>query len=282
MHNGLVAQEVARLRQRVTRFVWNRSAARKPVARVIGAMQNRGWRPFLFGGVLRDLLVHGPSACPRDVDIVVDGPSLQDLASAFAPFIARQTRFGGLHLRIDGWMFDIWPLAETWALRERLVPRLGYGALARSTFLNVEAVATEIRVSPGRPRSLYAHGFFESILSRTVDINLEANPFPALCVVRSLITAARLGFAIGARLAAYIESHSRGAAVEELVAVQLAHYGRIRASQDELHRWLRAVSDQRRCAPWKAVELPIPRARQLELWNDQVAGRLAPPRGERA
>jgi hypothetical protein len=170
-------------------------------------------------------------------------------------------------------MFDVWPLAETWALRERLVPPLGGSSLPRSTFLNVEAVATELQVSPGRPRTLHAHGFFEGILSRTLDINLEANPFPALCIVRGLITAARLGFAIGPRLAAYIECHSGRVPLEELVAVQLAHYGRIQASQEELHAWLRAVCDQHRCAPSRPVELPVTRPRQLALWGDQVAGR---------
>ena len=273
MHNGLIAQEMARLRQRVTRFVRTRSGDGGPVARVASAMHERGWRAFLFGGVLRDLMVHSSSACPRDVDIVVEGVSIRDLASAFDPFIARRTRFGGLHLRIDGWMFDIWPLDETWALRERLVPLQGRGTLPRTTFLNVEAAATEMRVSPGRARTFYTHGFFEGILSRTVDINLETNPFPALCIVRSLITAARLGFAIGPRLAAYIEWHSRCVSLEELLVVQFGHYGRIRASREELDAWLKAVCEQHRSAPTTAVELPLSRPRQLALWSDPLAGR---------
>jgi hypothetical protein len=273
MGEEVIAQEMARLRQRVARFVRARAGENRPVARVICATQKRGWRAFLFGGVLRDLMVYGSSACPRDVDIVVEGASTDDLASAFEPFIARRTRFGGLHLRINGWMFDIWPLAETWALRERLVPLLGGSALPRSTFLNVEAAATEIGTSPGRARTFYTHGFFEGILSRTVDINLEENPFPALCIVRSLITAARLGFAIAPRLAAYIELHSRFVSLEELLAVQFAHYGRIRASREEVEAWLNAVREQRRCSPASPVELPLSRPLQMALWSDPLAGR---------
>lgn len=205
------------------------------------------------------MMIYGRSACPRDVDIVVDGVSVDDLESVFRASVVRRTRFGGLQLRVDSWMFDIWPLAETWALRERLIPQSGASALPRSTFLNVEAVAVEIQVSPGRPRALYARGFFEGIASRTLDINLEANPHPTLCIVRSLITAAQLRFEIGPRLAAYIESRSRHMPLDELVAVQMAHYGCVRASGDTLGAWLRSVSEQQRHARSGNVVLPMTR-----------------------
>lgn len=259
MDNSLVTQRATQLRQRVARFVQTRSPGSHPVARVIRVLRERRWHAFLFGGVLRDLMIHGGAARPRDVDIVVDGVSVGDLEAVFRTSVVRRTRFGGLHLRVDGWMFDIWPLAETWALREQAIPFSGASALPCSTFLNVEAIAAEIRVSPGRPGALYARGFFESILSRTLDINLEANPHPTLCIVRSLITAAHLRFAIGPRLAAYIESRSRGVPLEELVAVQLAHYGCVRASGDTLSAWLRSVSEQQRHARSGNVVLPMTR-----------------------
>jgi hypothetical protein len=270
MASSTTTPEQAQLRQWVSRFMWTRSPSRAPLVQILGDIRHRGWRAFLFGGVLRDLMIHGSRARPRDVDIVVDGVSVADLASAFEPYIARRTRFGGLHLRLGGWMFDIWPLGETWALREGFVRSHGWG-LAASTFLNVEAAAVEVNVKRGRLRPLYTHRFFEAFRARTVEINLEENPFPELCVVRSLITAARLDFRIGPRLAGYIESHARRLSIEQLLAVQAAHYGQVRASREELSSWLRAVCSQhqqRRSAP---VELPIVRSRQLELWGDRFA-----------
>lgn len=273
MLSGTMIREQSRLRQHVTRFIGNRSPNRVGLARVLGEIRERRWHAFLFGGVLRDLMVHGSCVRPRDVDIVVDNVSLSDLASAFEPFVVRRTRFGGLHLSVDGWMFDIWPLADTWALREGFVGSRGPFALPRTTFLNVEAVAVEIGVPPGRPRRLCAHGFFEGIVTRTLEVNLEENPFPALCVVRSLITAARLGFKIGPRLAGYIVSHSRDVPIAELLAAQCAHYGRIRASKGELREWLRVVRDEYRLSRSNTVVLPMAHPRQLELWSDPLAAR---------
>ena len=74
----------------------------------------------VFGGTLRDLVVKGSSEQPRDVDVVVDTPSLIAIESLFRVYIKKRTRFGGLHLNVGLWPIDIWPLPCTWALRDRL------------------------------------------------------------------------------------------------------------------------------------------------------------------
>ena len=62
--------------------------------------------------------------------------------------------------------------------------------MPKTTFLNVEAVAVELNPRPTRSRKLYESGFFEGVATETIEINLEENPFPDLCVARSLLTAA--------------------------------------------------------------------------------------------
>src|SRR5712692_641684 len=203
MHSGAANVEAASavvLRERVSRFLNNGANWKAPLRQVVSTIQNREWKAVLFGGVLRDLSLFGPAERPRDVDIVVDGVSQLELEKTFEEWIVRRNRFGGLHLRVDKWMIDIWNVAATWGIVElELIP--SFNELPKTTFLNVEAIAAELTTVRGQERRLYSHGFFEAIAARVVDINLESNPFPALCVIRSLLTAARLNFEISHRLA---------------------------------------------------------------------------------
>lgn len=91
---------------------------------------------------------------------------------------------------------------------------------------------------------MYTHTFFEAIDQRCIDINLESNPFPELCVVRSLITAVRLDYRISRRLAKYIYTHARGASAEGLEAVQISHYGTVKCRGADLLRWASDVGRQ--------------------------------------
>ena len=202
------ATTVLGLRGRLTKFLGNGTTWKKPLRDVIETIERERWRAVIFGGVIRDLAVFGPTERPRDVDIVLAGASTHEIERIFGAWIVRRTRFGGVRLRVDKWMFDIWDVSSTWGINQLgLDPN--FGELPKTTFLNVEAVAAEISANPGRERKIYSSVFFKALEERIVNINFEENPFPALCVVRSLITAARLDFDIGRALAEYIVHHAR-------------------------------------------------------------------------
>jgi hypothetical protein len=228
---------------------------------------------FLFGGTLRDLMVCGASAIPRDVDVVVGDISSQALRAALASHLDRETRFGGLRLEVEGWFFDVWTLKDTWAFRQGILKHQSFQDLPKTTFLNVEAVAADLNVRRGQKRCVYANGFFEGLLSRTVEINLEENPFPELCVVRSLITAAELGYAIGPRLSRYLVHYGTKAPMEQLIHVQESHYGRIRCSEGRLASWIDAIRIQLRTSSKTSARLPDWSHRQSMIWDTPVAVR---------
>jgi hypothetical protein len=85
-----------------------------------------------------------------------------------------------------------------------------------------------LQASPGKARAVYAERFFESIASQIVDINYQQNPYPELCVVRSLLTAYRLNMAIAPELCVYIARVGEHMRPTDLEAVQFDHYGRVR------------------------------------------------------
>lgn len=227
------------------------------VRSIIEQIRRNRWRAVLFGGMLRDLMVYGLSKRPRDVDIVVADTTEDELSRAFAEFISKRTRFGGLHLRCDGRPFDVWALSDTWAFRTLKGSAFvcDFENLPKTTFLNVEAVAADIAPSRSGTWHVYEHGFFQGIAERILEVNLEDNPFPALCVVRALNMTQRLRFAIGPRLAKYLIHYGGLFSGEELAEVQLNHYGSCDHTAGDFEALLYSVSDQHRSGAQR-VQLP--------------------------
>jgi hypothetical protein len=255
------------LRRRLSRLLSKSTPPYAGLQHVAEAIGNRQWRAFVFGGVARDLLASRSFTAFRDVDLVIANVPTRDLASAFSGHIRRTTRFGGLNLFIAGWTFDIWPLEETWAFKQQPGWNSDTAHLPHTTFLNVEAVAIELLTERGRARAIYENNFFEGFRNRIVDINLEDNPYPQLCVVRSMIAAARLHFSISKRLAVYISHHSEGISPQDFEEVQKQHYGRPVIGREELIKWLDVVKLAACRNDCHRVELPVPVWRQLELWQ---------------
>ncbi len=252
------------LANRLRGFFRNRSACREPLFSVIDDLVSHQQHAFFFGGLLRDLMIHGPSVMPRDVDIVVSEIT-PSLLSAISSKIRRRTRFGGLNLESQGWMFDVWDISSTWAFREGAVDGSAFCDLPRTTFLNCQAVVAEVYPKKGRQRLIYSHGFFESIMSKTLDINCEDNPFPSLCVVQTLLTAAKLNFGMSRKLASYVTHHATRDGLEKLVEIQASHYRRIAANVDVLHKWMAAIREQIATGLALSITLPAVTLCQLPL-----------------
>lgn len=211
-----------------------------PLDSFLQLIQRLGLPAVVFGGGLRDLAL---SLRPRDVDIVVDADSLDPLFADLREFPHRQTRFGGFHFRIHGWRLDIWTLRETWAFKSGIVSPPSFSNLPKTTFLNVEAVAADLLPQEGGTRKLYANGFFEALASQVVETNLENNPFPDLCVVRALLTAVRLDFDIGPRLARYISEKGRNLKKDQIEQIQSKHYGEVKCDPTEMVSWIAYVHE---------------------------------------
>jgi hypothetical protein len=255
------------LRVRTRQFLASRARVRQPLLSALRTIKDRSWRAVLFGGVPRDLYLMGPATVPRDVDVVVENVATERIADVFKGHVRRRTRFGGLVLNFGGWRVDVWPLDTTWAFREQVVLKVDVAELPRTTFLDVEAIAVELASGPGRSRNVYERGFFDAMSRRVVEINLEENPYPDLCIVRSLLVASKIDFAIGPRLAGYIAFHSKKFDVDALVHAQAAHYGVVRRDADDLYRWLKAIWLHQKRGSRSPVKLEPAAWRQMDFWE---------------
>ncbi len=250
---------------------WN-----EPIVKTLRDIREVGSGAVIFGGTLRSLLIsrlfRRQPGRPRDVDVVVAGTTVAQLKERFRDGHARETRFGGLRIEHMKWQFDVWPLNRTWAFVRDNVVNPDFSALPRTTFFNLEAIAVDVwPTTLGCARKIYSGDdqFFDGILSRTLELNREENPFPELCVVRSLVMAANLDFIIGPRLAKYLTAHGRSISKNELNDVQRNHYGAIRYDGDILKKWIAQIAETVSCDGHSAVRLPVPR--QLTFWPEEEA-----------
>lgn len=195
----------------------------------------KGWEPLLFGGFLRDLLLFGLTRHPRDIDVVIANRSIEELQEALSPFIQRRTRFGGLQIEFNRWHFDIWPLEQTWGFSQTnlLLPKKEN--LPKTTFLNIEAIAVSLGPRGG-VGDIYEWGFFDAFQNRTLDINFEDNPYPALAAIRSIKTALQISFAMSPRLASYVVNTADLLGVDSFVEAQEKHYGKVSLRSTDINR----------------------------------------------
>jgi len=247
-----------------------------PIVRTLHDIRSANLPAVFFGGVLRSLLLsrleHGRLGRPRDVDIVVAGASVGSLRETFHGLVERETRFGGLHLQRENWQFDVWPVDQTWAFQRENRLEREFSALPATTFFNLEAIAVDVWPLPGHPRRIYSGDdqFFDGVLSRTLEINKEENPFPALCVVRAIVMASATGFAVGPRLAEYLSFHHRRVSDQDLEHVQLRHYSQIRQSVTMMRAALERIAEAHRLDPHARIE--VFSARQMTLWPEDEPG----------
>jgi hypothetical protein len=132
------------LRFKVEEFLTGRhhncSGRGQALLKIVDRIRRQNWNAVLFGGTLRDLMIYGDAEPPRDVDIVFAGVSTDQIAALFADGLVGRTRFGGLHLKYEACLFDMWSLADTWALKKSIKSTFNFEDLPKTTFLNVEAI----------------------------------------------------------------------------------------------------------------------------------------------
>ncbi len=253
-----IEQLEQRLQSRLNRFIQNSDSWGDDARTVLEFIREQYGEDsaYLCGGAVRRLVLVRVNEI-RDIDIIVrdhDAERIRDLFKAYQP---KMNRFGGVSFQVIQNKIDIWPLSETWAFKQRLVGyREHFEDYTKTTFLDIDAIAVQLFVRSGRMRTIYSKGFFEAILNESIDINLEANPDPLRCLVKSLALAEQLNFSLQPRLARYIVTTARRYKPEEMSAIYRYHYGNERLTAEVFQQFLESISEQLHSSPGQAVRLP--------------------------
>lgn len=270
--NKSIEQLKTELRKHVSRFCSKDSLVwKEPILQTFQEIKKNNWNAVIFGGTVRSLMLgYRSTRRPRDVDIVLTSVDVDRIKSAFSDSFVRKTRFGGVKLQKNDMEFDIWPVDRTWAYVADNTSERTYVNLPKTTFLNIEAIAVDVwPKARGNERKIYTDNdsFFKSILSQTLEINREENPFPSLCVVRSLIMAASLKFRIGPRLSEFIVKYGSVTSTHELEEVQKKHYGKVKVQGCTLFDWIEYINREKNNSDGP-ISLPMS-YKQRNLWAVQ-------------
>ena len=247
-----------KLRRRVNCFMSDSSAYGLPRKSILQTIRESAQRAFLCGGAVRDIMLSTTrnSLVPRDLDIVLGYADLNGVADSFVDSVKRWNCYGGVSIQIKDWSLDLWRLSETWAFKKKHVDINGFSDFPKTTFLDIEAVAVELFAKKGRKREIYSKGFFEAILKRTIEINLEDNPNPTMSIVRALSVAKKLKFAIGRKLANYILHYSSHIDLHELANLYETRYPPSRFRVEDIRSCVQAIKEQLQIYSKQCINLP--------------------------
>lgn len=225
-----------KLKKQFDAFLHRRKDDGKVVDEIASTFRARGWKVFAFGGTPRGVYDAGKNYTPRDLDLVFDDNNFESFESAYEKYILRKNSFGGLKLKIEHIVIDAWPLSATWAFRKGYVENPSFENLPATTFLNIDGIIIEFAPKILKHRQVFECGFFDGWNSKVLDINLERNPFPSVCIARTLTISRNFGFSLSVRLAMYLFEMLGRISLTSIEQAQKKHYGHVKFNFAELRQ----------------------------------------------
>lgn len=180
---------------------------------------------FVFSGVLRDFLLQYNKETPRDFDFVVSEVN-DSIKQVLSRYLIRKTQLGGYKCRINDKEIDIWTIQDTWAIK-KYRPFYLQNYLPLTAFFNITAAVYNLTTC-----KLYIHDRFKDFLEdkkhRKLDIILEDNPFPALCVIKTIELMNKFNLTLSDELKEYLIRYHKVLNESDYLNIQLKHYNTIK------------------------------------------------------
>lgn len=265
-----------KLRKQFSKFVVRHDCGVGAYARAFRVIRDREWKVFAFGGTPRGVFEYGHRYIPRDLDLVISDEHFPPFEFAFKSHIIRTNRFGGLNIRFGNVLIDAWPLSATWAFREKHISEVSFENLPKTTFLNIDSIAIEIIPTKGCARKIHESGFFSALKSRTLDISMEVNPFPALCAIRNLQMSRRFGLKLSHRLAFYTFEMLSNIPLNDFLKVQISHYKNVVFDANSINQIRKKLENGLASIDGHSVAIFPTRPKQMELgldWESSIVAK---------
>lgn len=153
------------LKKRLDYFFSEDSSVQAPLARFI-KKNFSDCDAYVFGGVIREIGIHGKKLFKSDVDIVytkfLDVGKISDLNSV----VINKNKFGGYRTEVDGWSIDFWRAKDSWAFKYGGKEYEGVESLLETTQTNFESSLYSI----SSKRIICRCSFFKDFLNGYMEI----------------------------------------------------------------------------------------------------------------
>lgn len=200
---------------------------------------------YLIGGVLREYLDHNKIKELRDIDIVIKINSQNAWENILQKYCPTRNKFLGYKFICSGFLFDVWPIEETWAFKNNVL-KLDDSAsylekLQDTVFLNMDSIVYDFSKN-----KWYKDKYDIAMKNRVIDVVLSENPQITLNLVRMFVIKNRYNMTISDELKKIVFETLKvydniESFVDELEKVQKKRYGKIHIAKDIMMRELRCI-----------------------------------------
>ncbi|MFN0293123.1 hypothetical protein [Pedobacter helvus] len=189
---------------------------------------------LIFSGIIRNYFINYFGKV-RDFDLVVDCDynTLEEILRYY-PF--RKNSFGGYKVDVKGLNVDIWNITTTWAfVNKKLDAKLFLKeSLPQTTFFNFSAIVFDFNAK----KFLWESDFEEFLSKGAIDLVLEDNPLPQLCIVNTIYYKHKYHLEVSKRLESYCLANFTKYSEKDFKDIQLKHFGELKFSYDYLKEYM--------------------------------------------
>lgn len=191
---------------------------------------------FIFSGIIRDYFLFEEHTPFRDIDLIIEDDLI--LEDEFQNLNYTKNSFGGYKIKFDSVDIDLWVIKKTWALnRGQLKFEFDYlNALPKTTFFNFSSIIYSLNTKT----FIVGKDFLRFLRDKKIELVLEENPYPDLCIVNSFYYSDKLNLSIGEKLKSYLKTHYEPNE-DYLEDIQLKHFGRILYSNNSLKNRIESI-----------------------------------------
>lgn len=195
----------------------------------------RAHRILIFSGVIRDYFLGMEEKKPRDIDVVImDVVTLDDVRGFIKTLPYKKNHYGGYKANVGSITIDIWPISQTWGIREKKLSPTPEN-LIQTAFFNFSSVAYKYN----EEEFIFSDEFFRFMDSHKLDVVMEDNPLTELCIANTVYYSKKYNLPIAERLLEWIDSHYDSSLDYEII--QLEHFGEIMHSNDEIEKYINLI-----------------------------------------
>ncbi|MBQ0268167.1 MULTISPECIES: hypothetical protein [Providencia] len=201
---------------------------------------------FLFSGIIRDYFLYKDKLSNfnvRDIDIVVS--DIDKFHSTFKNIVKyNKNSFGGLKLYFNDINIDVWQANSTWGLN-RVLPKDKnqsniINILPKTVFFNCSSILFDFQNKKFIENDDNSFQFF--LNNRVLDIVLEDNPLPELCVLNTIYYTKKYDLKISSKLECYVKDKFSKIEMDRFIKIQIKHFNKLIFEKNELENEVKKLS----------------------------------------
>lgn len=196
---------------------------------------------YIFSGVIRNFFIN-PKFKIRDLDLVFKTDNITAVRNIVNLFNFSLNSFGGFKIKINNLSIDFWNIEDTWAFNKKSVFTVLHKELVlpESSFFNFSSIVFDLK----QKEFIVSESFVDFLKRKEIDLVLEENPYPVLCIVNTIYYSNTYQLKISKRLRRYFISNFKNYHPNDFEQAQLKHFKQVIYPYGMLNTYYKIFSEQ--------------------------------------